>query len=548
MKQIIYILSLFLLAACYDDKGNYDYADINTVKVGLDEMYSFRLDKDTTISIVPKLSQSMQENKDNLDFMWVHSVINEFIEGHDDNDTISRVDTLRFRINPDDPDLAYMHYFRLNVYDRLTGINYPLNTTIKLMKPYDGAWMILHNENGHAALGAIEYMGNDIVKTQDAYYKETGRYLQGKALCMGNYLTSFFPYGKGKTWNVFSVVTDQPEESGVFCQWKKFELMNSLDKMVYGPNQGRFNFSNVQLIDGEASWGAICLSDGVLFQSPIAMKLYKANIASELGDNVWIKYATKAGFSSMLYDEAGHRFCFYQNQSRETTGDPTRFNAANENPTSYKINPIPVRDNNVKEVDPNTLPVDQKMIWIGPGYQFEPDYVRGSYAYGVSLKGVDSCFVYEFNMDGIASTVNGYPAFSGYYKLKLSSGVNENSCFAGTKPYSGILFYTVDNVVYRLDFKQSGGKSTPVYTHTGGKATIMKFAKKAQINSTYLDFSNYEFDPNRSLGVVFDMGNGTCDVVILNLSVTGGIGSDSENYPATQVYTGFGEVKDILFL
>ena len=168
MKQIIYILSLFLLAACYDDKGNYDYADINTVKVGLDEMYSFRLDKDTTISIVPKLSQSMQENKDNLDFMWVHSVINEFIEGHDDNDTISRVDTLRFRINPDDPDLAYMHYFRLNVYDRLTGINYPLNTTIKLMKPYDGAWMILHNENGHAALGAIEYMGNDIVKTQDA--------------------------------------------------------------------------------------------------------------------------------------------------------------------------------------------------------------------------------------------------------------------------------------------------------------------------------------------------------------------------------------------
>jgi len=115
MKQIIYILSLFLLAACYDDKGNYDYADINTVKVGLDEMYSFRLDKDTTISIVPKLSQSMQENKDNLDFMWVHSVINEFIEGHDDNDTISRVDTLRFRINPDDPDLAYMHYFRLMI-------------------------------------------------------------------------------------------------------------------------------------------------------------------------------------------------------------------------------------------------------------------------------------------------------------------------------------------------------------------------------------------------------------------------------------------------
>ena len=178
MKQVIYILVFFLLAACYDDKGNYDYTDINTVAISLDDVYSYRLDKDTTVCIVPKLSQSMRENKDNLEFMWIHSVINEFIDGHDDNDTISRVDTLRFRINPDEPEMHYAHYFRLNVYDKSTDINYPLNMKIKLVKPYDGAWMILHEENGHAALGAIEYMGNNIMKTQDAYYKETGRYLE----------------------------------------------------------------------------------------------------------------------------------------------------------------------------------------------------------------------------------------------------------------------------------------------------------------------------------------------------------------------------------
>jgi len=97
--------------------------------------------------------------------------------------------------------------------------------------------------------------------------------------------------------------------------------------------------------------------------------------------------------------------------------------------------------------------------------------------------------------------------------------MDENSCFASTMSYSGILFYTVGNVVYRLDFKQSGGKATPVYTHAGGKATMMKFAKKAKINTNYLDFTNYEFDPNRSLGIVFDMGNGKCDFVVLNLSV-----------------------------
>ena len=126
--------------------------------------------------------------------------------------------------------------------------------------------------------------------------------------------------------------------------------------------------------------------------------------------------------------------------------------------------------------------------------------------------------------------------------------MDKNSCFAATKFYSGILFYAAGNVVYRLDFKQSGGKATPVYTHSGGQATVMKFAKSTEVNTSYLDYSGYEFDPNRSLGVTFDMGNGKCDFVILNLSVTGGVDADSENYPATQVHTGFGEIKDILFL
>lgn len=36
MKQVIsYILIGLLFTACYDDKGNYDYVDINVLEVGL---------------------------------------------------------------------------------------------------------------------------------------------------------------------------------------------------------------------------------------------------------------------------------------------------------------------------------------------------------------------------------------------------------------------------------------------------------------------------------------------------------------------------------
>lgn len=49
-------------------------------------------------------------------------------------------------------------------------------------------------------------------------------------------------------------------------------------------------------------------------------------------------------------------------------------------------------------------------------------------------------------------------------------------------------------------------------------------------------YENYEFDLARSLGVVFEMEDGSCDFVVLNLASTGSVGTDSEHYPAKQVY------------
>ena len=548
MKNLIYILFIFSLLACYEDKGNYDYKDVNTVEIGLEDLYSFRLDKDTTIMIIPKLSQSLSENKENLSFMWRHSTVNEFIEGHGECDTCGYSDTLYFHIDPNAEDLEYEHYFRLNIYDHLTDIDYPYNTKIKLVKPYDGAWMILHDEDGHAKLGSVEYMGTGTLKTQDAYNKDTGKSFSGKGQCLGFYYTGFKPYGYSSN-NVFTVVTDNPEECGVMCQWNKFELMTPLSKLVYQPQQTSFNFSNVRLIDSEGSWGAICLTDNILYQSSNAMKLYKANVASEMGDNVKIKHATKSGFGSLLYDAGGHRFCFYLNQTREGTYDPKIFDPAAENPENFVIDLVPVRDNNVKEVDPNFLPIDQKVVGVVSGYNFTYGSVRDTYAYGIALKNQDSCFIYEFNMWGMVSTSLGdYPPFSNYYRLAYPEGMSENSCFAATMAYNGILYYTAGNVVYRLSFSQSGGKATPIYTHErGGNATVMKFARKAYWEDD-ADYTDYEFDPNYSLAIAFDLGNGKSDFVVLNLSTTGTIGADSEHYPATQIYTDFGEIKDILFL
>ena len=541
MKRLIYFILGLLVASCYDDKGNYTYQEVNTLDVSLNKVYSVRLDKDTTVTIIPQLSQSLQENEDNLEYTWLHSTTNHNFYGHGKFDTVGLEQNLNFHIDPEAKNLAYAHYFRLNVYDRITDIEYPVNTTIELIKPYVGSWMILHRKNGQTELGSVEYIGGDIVVQEDAYYEETGKRFTGKPQALMSYTTSCKYYGTGSGWNMFPVITDDPVESGVYCQWKHFEKKDSLTRMVAPLAQNSFDFQHITLADGDGAASALLLSGGMLYQSPRAGKIYKP--AADLEGEVNITLASKISNNALLYDEAGHRFAFYYNTS-DGLGvkkyDPLYFIESEENTNLIKA--IPIRDGNVSAVNPNKLPEDQKVLYLGTGYQYASAWTS-VYAYALA-KNDTRCFVYEFNPRGFNYSDNA--SFNGYYTINIPQGLDESAVFASTPPYSGLLFYASGNTVYRLDFKQAGGKATAIYTHAGGKAVKMKFAKRYLSSSNAFDA--YEFDVQYSLGIGFDMGNGKGDFVILNLSSTGSVGGDSEHYPAKQVYTDFGEITDFVFI
>lgn len=541
MKRLIYFILGLLVASCYDDKGNYTYQEVNTLDVSLNKVYSVRLDKDTTVTIIPQLSQSLQENEDNLEYTWLHSTTNHNFYGHGKFDTVGLEQNLNFHIDPEAKNLAYAHYFRLNVYDRITDIEYPVNTTIELIKPYVGSWMILHRKNGQTELGSVEYIGGDIVVQEDAYYEETGKRFTGKPQALMSYTTSCKYYGTGSGWNMFTVITDDPVESGVYCQWKHFEKKDSLTRMVAPLAQNSFDFQHITLADGDGTASALLLSGGMLYQSPRAGKIYEP--AADLEGEVNITLASKISNNALLYDEAGHRFAFYYNTS-DGLGvkkyDPLYFSESEENTNLIKA--IPTRDGNVSAANPNKLPEDQKVLYLGTGYQYASAWTS-VYAYALA-KNDTRCFVYEFNPRGFNYSDNA--SFNGYYTINIPQGLDESAVFASTPPYSGLLFYASGNTVYRLDFKQAGGKATAIYTHAGGKAVKMKFAKRYLSSSNAFDA--YEFDVQYSLGIGFDMGNGKGDFVILNLSSTGSVGGDSEHYPAKQVYTDFGEITDFVFI
>ena len=311
MKRLFYIVIGLLLAACYEDKGNYDYQEVNALTISLKDLYPVHL-TDTVFTLDPDLSQSLLKDEDNLEFMWLHSTLNESMWGHKEYDTVSMERTLRFRWDTEADDFKYEHYFRLIVHDKTTGLSYRRNTKIKFVKPYDGAWMVLHSKDGQTELGAIEYVGGEMLVQEDAYYAETGEKLAGKPLALMRYLTYYPEYGSGIYQNTFTVFTDDPDEAGIYCQWKRFQKMDSLRNMVYNQITD-FGFQNITLADGSGRSGALLISGKNLYQTPAGGHIYKPT--SELIGMTRITLATKAGTGSLLYDEAGHRFAFYPEEN-----------------------------------------------------------------------------------------------------------------------------------------------------------------------------------------------------------------------------------------
>ena len=74
-KYIIYVASFvgaaLLQTGCYDDKGDYDYHDVNTMEIVIPET-KLRMPKEEAVevSIMPEISQTLGQNEEDLVFQW----------------------------------------------------------------------------------------------------------------------------------------------------------------------------------------------------------------------------------------------------------------------------------------------------------------------------------------------------------------------------------------------------------------------------------------------------------------------------------------------
>lgn len=545
MKYIYYLLLVILGCSCYDDKGNYNYEEINEINIRLEKLYVVT-SLYTDIKIVPEYSQTLRENHDNLTFRW-EELSGEFLS--QSTDTLGITSELELNINADEPGFKYVRYLRLVVEDNVSGLRYIADTKLQVAKPFYKSWMILHEENGVAQLAAVEYLGGEVRYRKDAYGEESGKSFAGKPVALGvfdHFETDYYDAGANKNYvsNGFAIVTDRAVESGVYCQWNGFRQMASFDKMVYPADAGGFNVAKVSFLGGGTSSIQLCVSGGKLFQSLYSGKFYKAHVHSEVAGEIDITLVGKEGNCPMFYDQTGKRFLWYRNSEWNLTTPYPQFDPAKENPEKAMVRLVPFRVENVTEVDPSNLRKEQKMLYMGQGYA-ESMYDHLMYAVGL---GADKCYVYEFK-NGNPFLYDRYGAsFNAYYEKDIPEGLTEESCLTSSRTYNGIFFYTSNNVVYRYDYNT--GNYREIYRHEGAvKATYANFAKKQK---TYLEddpFMGNNYPMWQQMGIVFQMLDGSYEFVVLQLDGTGKVDAGGSSlYPSVQVYRGLGKVADVVFV
>lgn len=548
MKRLIFFLSVALVvvgSGCNEDLGNYDYRDINEVLVDINEEYAVKK-TDTTVVIRPEFKQSIAGDLSNLSFEWYYNRSSDQFKG----DLLSDADTVAIEIDTEDPKFSYDHFLRFYITDNLTGAKYLFPVHLKVIKPYEGAWMVLHqNEQGTATLAAVEFIGEEVLMTPDVLMAEAEKSLTGKPVRLG--VATYFNAYQAPAYNptcLFFCFTDNPEESGPYMPDRNFEQYDNPTRFIYEPHYELFDPTDVVVCDGQGR-GRLMISGGNIFQGGMYdTKMYAANPAMTFTGDYNITHGRCIGWTHVLFDSLGKRFVHFYNSNSASAGW-SNFDEVNGNKATFE--PIKKSEQNVPDIDPNKLPADQEMIYLGVGFWYGQSMMAAAArhaAYGVTVsQEKNKVYLYEFHGYALYSAENPNapdPPFAFYNELENKMGLTVDTPMASTDAFNRLLYYGKNNTLYRLDMGSEAGSYSAVYQHPNPDARIVAIkAARDTYDANYSTvYANYGHDVTRSFAVAYQMPDGTGELVIVNLNTAG------KRESVIEGISGFGKITDIEFI
>lgn len=535
-----------LLASCYEDKGNYDYDEsISDISVKLNQSYGVRkADTEMTYTINPEIKTN-DGDKSYLKYTWV---MNTTSANSSRNDTIGHDESLTLTMDPNDPNFVYKYYIKLYVTDTRTNAKTMAPTTVEVGKPYTKAWMVLHEKDNHAELGAVEYIGSVMMVTPDAYKQETGKDLTGQPVSL-SYVqkkTSKY-YWLYEADSQLFVTTTNSEESGLIDQTNKFKLMATWTQLFSPLQVGNVDFNDFQTQACSQNGLLFCSKGHMFSQCSTSPVLFQMSPEENLTGDCSISKFAAGPHTALGYDNASHRFVHIAMQQYGYPWGGYKPSQIQKNAPIMRI----AYKNGLDARDPNHIPENENVINIVNGYHYQrtgtaPWQRYNCYAYSLAPGNMSHVYIFSY----YALTHANEATMTNVFEFPTPEGINENTPMTSGATFNNIIFYAAGNKVYKLDI--STGSSKVIYQSDDARATIscLRIAVGQfswSDGKDNLGTDTYEHPFCRLLGVAVNKSDGTGELVVLQLNAAGKV-DDDHKFPSTQIHKGFGKIKDIAFI
>ena len=545
-NTVLWIVGLLLFTACYDDKGSYDYHDINEVAITLPASRGVRLPKSDSVlvEITPELKQTLIDNEANLIFLWENKL--ESASSLSDWFECGNEKVCRIYIKPEDMQDIRL---RLTVKDNSEGTIWYKEMVLKMIQPYSNTWFVLQDEGGKAVLGAVDGEGASAVVIRDVYREDTGEEwtLRGIPRC----LTGNFQYGSpmyhmpsflGWNPNMQRAIMVLTDEDMVVMGASTFETVWSLEQVLM---QDGITFSPQYLLSRDGnSGGELLINDGKMYYANIDGYSVYNSARPEDGRSYQTKVGGNMGSRFFVYDEENHRFLNYTggwddgaerftNKYIRTSGQrftdvPVTLSVVGENEESDKTKNV---------FDPDR--VDAALDMIGMCEMSGGEQML-AFAYHAADQKVH---VFEFSEAGWMSGDGENARCSGKYEISLPEGANgEGLCFTTSREYERIFFMSSGNKIYKVDLNRTTPKVSVIYEHenAGVKVTSMEF----KCYSNVWGDDDEQIPYGQTLGVALDYGTDQGGIVEMQLNTAGDVNRDIDS---VFEYTGFGKIVDFCY-
>lgn len=494
MKNICLILILSFpllwgLAGCYDDQGNYNYKDINTVSFVMQPesengFYRFKVrTTDYDVVFSPAVTQTLLKGEDNLKYLWVVSYTED---GERVVDSVTTKElTLTF---PAKKAYSYSVTFRLT--DTTTNVSTYAALSMRTVNPYMDGWMVLNGAEGLRHLSSIE----DPDSLQYVYTENAWTDMGNKPRFQDAIGLIYAPYGlrDNNALECLYVMTSDslfaldPFAMQVKGSNKDFfpgKLLNEKHELWYGLDGSPKNGGYALLVDKDYNFYYATDNYNGVFREP-DLKNVKSCRASKLA---------KSHSSAVI--------CIWDDEQKKF---------------------MSCRNGNVEEVEDKEYDwTDKEVVWMGmDNVLAEVGNNKGRVALALVKDKAGNYWTYHYDAEERKFTRDSIGELS----------IDVTTQFATSQAFESQFFYTVGSKLYL--YNVAGREAEELYD-AGAPITQLKFRINEPTSITSKD------DFMRYLGMVVDKGaEGELHEVVLSTA------GDVEDI---HVFTGFGPIQDICF-